>query len=568
METTNSVNEKSMDGEKWSDVMVKEERDRRSRSPMEKNAKSNRSRESSTNRNSRQTRSNRSRSPRGRRTRAPTNRRIYVANIPYDCKWTTVKDLFREKVGDVSYVELFEDENGKFRGCGIVEFKDSSSVQKAVDTLHRFEFKGRQLVVKEDFDVDRDKTGKPLGRLRGGGGGGSGGGGGGGGMGVNLERERDDYGGLGNLGNNSTPQYNTYGLSPQFLDALGITGPLTSRVFVANLDYKVSTQKLEEVFKLAGRVVKIDLKRDEDGNSKGHGTIEMGHPVEAVQAISMFNGQKFYNRTMSVRMDKKHQEDPEDKRLPEGLQSVGKGLGANGLPLHLSNSTGVNNLAPAGIAPVAGLGGVGANNLGLVSSQITPAVVGGNAAGIPGLSGIGMGIQERNFSNLGAGVGQGLGLGTTGTAGLGNPSLLPGGLGGMTNNAAGLGGSGLGGGLGSTLTGGLGLSLGGNSVGGPAGLGYNDYDRSFDRVDDGYRNNRKPLNIKWTDTIVVRNLPLTYTWENVRDRFRDFGDVQSTQMKGRGVAHIRFSSEAEAARAYDRMQGTRIFGRLLDVSLY
>ncbi|PRD27483.1 UNVERIFIED_CONTAM: Myelin expression factor 2 [Trichonephila clavipes] len=488
-----------------------------SRSPMEKNAKSNRSRESSTNRNSRQTRSNRSRSPRGRRTRAPTNRRIYVANIPYDCKWTTVKDLFREKVGDVSYVELFEDENGKFRGCGIVEFKDSSSVQKAVDTLHRFEFKGRQLVVKEDFDVDRDKTGKPLGRLRGGGGGGSGGGGGGGGMGVNLERERDDYGGLGNLGNNSTPQYNTYGLSPQFLDALGITGPLTSRVFVANLDYKVSTQKLEEVFKLAGRVVKIDLKRDEDGNSKGHGTIEMGHPVEAVQAIY---------------------------------------------------STGVNNLAPAGIAPVAGLGGVGANNLGLVSSQITPAVVGGNAAGIPGLSGIGMGIQERNFSNLGAGVGQGLGLGTTGTAGLGNPSLLPGGLGGMTNNAAGLGGSGLGGGLGSTLTGGLGLSLGGNSVGGPAGLGYNDYDRSFDRVDDGYRNNRKPLNIKWTDTIVVRNLPLTYTWENVRDRFRDFGDVQSTQMKGRGVAHIRFSSEAEAARAYDRMQGTRIFGRLLDVSLY
>lgn len=64
---------------------------------MEKNNKSNRSRDSSTNRNSRQSKNNRSRSPRGRRTRAPTNRRIYVANIPYDCKWTTVKDLFREK---------------------------------------------------------------------------------------------------------------------------------------------------------------------------------------------------------------------------------------------------------------------------------------------------------------------------------------------------------------------------------------------------------------------------------------------------------------------------------------
>lgn len=31
----------------------------------------------------------------------------------------------------------------------IVEFKESSSVQKAVDLLHRYEFRGRQLVVKE-----------------------------------------------------------------------------------------------------------------------------------------------------------------------------------------------------------------------------------------------------------------------------------------------------------------------------------------------------------------------------------------------------------------------------------
>ncbi|KFM56604.1 Myelin expression factor 2, partial [Stegodyphus mimosarum] len=560
METGNSIKSEK-DEEKWGDVMDKEQRDRRShsRSPIEKNAnKVNRSRESSTNKNSRQNRNNRSRSPRGRRTRAPTNRRIYVANIPYDCKWTTVKDLFREKVGDVSYVELFEDENGKFRGCGIVEFKEASSVQKAVDLLHRFEFRGRQLVVKEDFDVDRDKTGKPLGRSRGGGGG------------INLERERDDYGGLGGLGNNTTPQYNTYGLSPQFLDALGITGPLTCRVFVANLDYKVTPQKLEEVFKLAGRVVKIDLKRDEEGNSKGHGTIEMGHPVEAVQAISMFNGQKFYNRTMSVRMDKKHKDEPEDKRLPEGLQSVGKGLGANGLPLHLSNSTGVvNNLAPATLAP--GLGGVGAGNLGLMSNQVGPGVVGAGATGIPGLAGIGMGIQERNFS-LGAGVGvggvgQGLGLGSTGTAGLGNPNLLPGGIGAMSNNPAALGAGGLGGGIGSSLTGGLGgsglpLGAAGAGVGGGAGLGYNDYDRSFDRGDDGYRNNRA------SDTIVVRNLPMTYTWQNLRDRFRDIGDIRFTEMKSRGTAVIRFNSERDAQRAVDHLRGARIEGRLLDVSLY
>jgi hypothetical protein len=31
---------------------------------------------------------------------------------------------------------------------------------KAVDKMHRFDLKGRKLVVKEDFDVERDKTGR------------------------------------------------------------------------------------------------------------------------------------------------------------------------------------------------------------------------------------------------------------------------------------------------------------------------------------------------------------------------------------------------------------------------
>jgi hypothetical protein len=91
-------------------------------------------------------------------------------------------------------------------------------------------------VVKEDFDVERDKYGriitdKDRERMasssrrnrsvspRGGGGGGGHHGGGGGGM-VNIG--------------------NTYGLSPRFLESLGIDCELHTRVFVANLDYAVS----------------------------------------------------------------------------------------------------------------------------------------------------------------------------------------------------------------------------------------------------------------------------------------------------------------------------------------
>lgn len=68
-----------------------------------------------------------------------------------------------------------------------------------------------------------------------------------------MDRERNDYGslgGLGNMGNNNTPQYNTYGLSPQFLDALGIIGPLSNRVFVANVSLILFTKWFKVLRKL------------------------------------------------------------------------------------------------------------------------------------------------------------------------------------------------------------------------------------------------------------------------------------------------------------------------------
>ena len=68
--------------------------------------------------------------------------------------------MFRDHVGDVTYVELFSDENEKPRGCGILEFGSKDLAKKAVDKMHRFDLKGRKLVVKEDFDVERDKQGR------------------------------------------------------------------------------------------------------------------------------------------------------------------------------------------------------------------------------------------------------------------------------------------------------------------------------------------------------------------------------------------------------------------------
>lgn len=72
----------------------------------------------------------RSRSPidRHRQSESKASRRVYVANVAFDVKWSDLKDLFREKVGNVVYCQLFEDEKGQSRGCGLIEFTVSPSL--------------------------------------------------------------------------------------------------------------------------------------------------------------------------------------------------------------------------------------------------------------------------------------------------------------------------------------------------------------------------------------------------------------------------------------------------------
>lgn len=127
---------------------------------------------------------------RSREREAKINCRVYISNIPYDFRWQDLKDLFRRIVGSVEYVELFNDESGKPRGCGIVEFKDPENVEKALEKMNRYEINGRELVVKEDHGEIRDNCGRII-REGGGGGGGGGGNGGRGGSQRNDDRGMD-----------------------------------------------------------------------------------------------------------------------------------------------------------------------------------------------------------------------------------------------------------------------------------------------------------------------------------------------------------------------------------------
>lgn len=484
--------------------------------------------------------------------RGPPERRVFISNLPFEMKWQEVKDLFRKEVGEVAYVELFDDENGKPRGAGVMEFNTVELTKHAIDKMHRYEFKGRKIVVKEDFDVDRDKCG----RIIAGSGSGHGdrdrserrndiGRGGGGGMGA--------MGDLGNQGHGYT-----YGLSPQFLDSLNISGPIHNRIFVANLDYKVDEKKLKEVFRIAGKVLGVELSRDKEGKSRGFAVVVYDHPVESVQAISMFNNQQLYDRKINVRFDKVPEEDPPSNlsRLPDGLRGIGMGLGQDGMPLQDvranlpspgdSSSSGNNTGSGGGLSAMStGMGNSSSNNMMGSSNQMNTANNVGTAAlqaALATIMGMGnnMGMSGNNSNNTSMtgdhGHGNnmnksdfgGHGHGGHGGHGAGSSNTFSSGMGGSGMDRMGSMssldmGAGMAGNMGSGMTGGASTSMGGGwgagMTGGGSAMGGNMGRRS--------------------DAIIVRNLGMDCTWQMLKDRFNHVGDIKYAEMKDRGVGVIR-----------------------------
>ncbi|MBN3317140.1 HNRPM protein, partial [Atractosteus spatula] len=236
----------------------------------------------------------------------------------------------------------------------VVEFRTEELMKKAVEKVNKHVLNGRPLKVKEDVDgefarraAQRAGGGPPPGGM----GMGMGPGPGGPSM-VNIPPSL--------MNNPNIPSEIIHGLQ---------AGKIGSTVFVANLDYKVGWKKLKEVFGMAGNVIRADILEDKDGKSRGMGTISFELPIEAVQAVSMFNGQLLFNRVMHVKLDEKSLpkgDFPPPERppqLPRGLSGIGLGLGPGGQPidanqLNRGGGGGMGNMGPGGMDGM-GYGNVG-----------------------------------------------------------------------------------------------------------------------------------------------------------------------------------------------------------------
>ncbi|KAJ1373149.1 hypothetical protein KIN20_035488 [Parelaphostrongylus tenuis] len=430
----------------------------------------------------------------GDRRSGANDRMVFITNLAYEVRWVELKDILREHGGEVVFVELLEDRNGHPKGNAIAEFKTKEGATNCIKNLDGFEIRKRKIITK----LIRD----PVAFLR-----------------KVQEETGIDY--LAKCGGSwlsrgrgddrpaRTGSFDLFGLSPEFLRQHNIEPPLCDRVFIANLSFNVGTGRIYEIFGLAGNIVWMDLHMDKEGKSKGVCILQFSHPIEAVQAISMFHGQKLYDRVLVVKMDRyEKNEPPREGALPRGLEGIGAGLGANGAPLTdiASVVAGIRGDASVPVAPVA---------------PVT--------------------AQPTQFPSFGMGSG----VISGGTAFQSAPYSL------TSHISNGQSFGGLGSGVGAFSS----------ALGGFEARRDDSYNGADSRRDDA----QFGMNFNVSRVVIIRNLPPDYTWQIVRDRVQQFGDAESVEMIAAGVARIRFALIQDAERMRGALTGTSVEGRTISV---
>jgi len=76
---------------------------------------------------------------------------------------------------------------------------------------------------------------------------------------------------------------------------------MSTKLYVGNLSYRVTSEDLQEYFAAAGPVDSANVVFDrETGRSRGFGFVEMSSDDAANAAIAQFNGQEYDGRNLVV----------------------------------------------------------------------------------------------------------------------------------------------------------------------------------------------------------------------------------------------------------------------------
>ncbi len=100
---------------------------------------------------------------------------------------------------------------------------------------------------------------------------------------------------------------------------------MSTKLFVGNLDFKVTENDLQDAFAPFGTVVEANLVTDRStGRPRGFGFVTMSSPEEAQKAIEGMNGKDLGGRALSVNIAR-----PREERSGGG-GGGGRGYGGGG----------------------------------------------------------------------------------------------------------------------------------------------------------------------------------------------------------------------------------------------
>jgi nucleolin len=170
--------------------------------------------------------------------------KLYIGNLEYETSIEDLKTLFTV-FGKVVSAIIVKNDLGQSMGFGFVEMSTPEEAERAAETLDKSMFSGRVLTVNEA------KERKPISR-------------------ENSKTESRYV-------------------------------PGTSKLYVGNLPYSVTSDELEELFSSAGKVLDISMIVDkETKRPKGFAFIEMCDCESAEKAVKIFNEKEIGGRSMSV----------------------------------------------------------------------------------------------------------------------------------------------------------------------------------------------------------------------------------------------------------------------------
>jgi len=86
---------------------------------------------------------------------------------------------------------------------------------------------------------------------------------------------------------------------------------MSTKLFVGNLDFKVTENELEDAFAAHGTVVEANLVTDRaTGRPRGFAFVTMSTPEEAQKAIDALNGKDLGGRALTVNVARPREERP------------------------------------------------------------------------------------------------------------------------------------------------------------------------------------------------------------------------------------------------------------------